>query len=359
MNFERGQKTKQTRIIPVLGSIFLEPFKYSIMKRLFLLLTFSFCLFTFTQAQEFPDFEITEPNQGTGTFSNAVLPNFTWAVTGTINGETEILDDEVFDDGNEFENTFGQANFAENLRIQINPNGVGTIGQEVLSGSKLTINFNETTPSVGWGFCVVDIDVENCLISAIDENDNEVSVEEIDDWLIELFDADLFTDGLNLPKWDATSAALLGSGTAVDYLVYNNLVIGGLPDNEASAAFFVPNIPLKALIIDVENLQDDAFVSHHFYIASQSVTGLNEIEEEDFSVYPNPCMDNFVVSASQLLIETGWIEVCDLSGRKLIEQNIPSGNKTSEINVSSLPSGVYSVKFQTEDVSVMRKIIIR
>ena len=104
----------------------------------------------------------------------------------------------------------------------------------------------------------------------------EVTVEDIDDWLIELFDADLTTNGTNIPKWDPAHAALLGADTPESYVVYNNLVIGGLNDSEAAAAFFMPDLPLKSLTIDYENLQEVYFTSYHFYIASLFATGIAE-----------------------------------------------------------------------------------
>jgi hypothetical protein len=328
------------------------------MKNLLLLLTFSFCLLTLT-AQEYADFEITGTNQGTGSFTNAVLPNFTWTATGTINGAVQLLDDEIFDDGNAFENTFGQADNAENLRTQIYPNGPGSIGNPILSKSKLTINFDQTAPAEGWGFCVVDIDVENCLISAIDENDNEVDVEDIDNWLIELFDTDVITNGINIPKWDPTHAALLGYNTPEDYLVYNNLVIGGLDESEAAAAFFMPNIPLKSLIIDYENLQDGSFVSFHFYIASMGPTGINDQVDVDLYVYPNPAQDYINIKCSQLANNSAMFTIFDLTGKELIEKQIPAGKYATQIDVRHLGSGIYYVQLIMEDKTITKKLIIK
>jgi hypothetical protein len=329
------------------------------MKKLLLFISFAFFFYTSLQAQEFADFEITGTNQGTGSFTNAVLPDFTWVATGTINGEVQLLNDEVFDDGNEFENTFGQADNAENLRTQIYPNGTGTIGQPILSKSRLTLNFDQTAPAEGWGFCVVDIDVENCLISGIDENDNEVAVEDIDDWLIELFDADLITDGINTPKWDPAHAALLGFNTPEDYTVYNNLVIGGLDECEAAGAFFMPDIPLKSLIIDFENLQDASFVSYHFYIASLSTNGIQENENVQLEIYPNPAARKFKVQSQKFKVEDAKIEVYDLNGRKLLEKQIKLGNETIEVDVSSLEGGIYFCKLITEKGNATKKLIIQ
>ena len=341
------------------------------MKNFLLLSTFILASFTFSQAQEFANFELTGTHQGTGTFTNAALPDFSWQATGALAQEVQILDDEVFDDGNEFENTFGQADYAENLRIQVYPNGEGTAGKPVISKASLTLTFDETTPAGNWGFCVVDIDVENCLISAIDEDDNEVSVDEIDSWLIELFDANVIDYGVNIPKWDASHAALLGSDTPDDYVVYDSLVIGGLYDSEAAAAFFIPDIPLKSLTIVYENLQEIYFTSFHFYIASSLATDVAESEEVNVVVYPNPAVDRFGVRGLRFPARTAnavqsgggvggaTIALYDLNGRKLLEKHIPKGAETAEIDVSGLKNGLYFCRISTKEYSVTKKLIIQ
>lgn len=330
------------------------------MKNLLLLLTLTFVLFTFSQAQEYATFTLTGEHQGTGSFTNAALSDFTWLATGTLSQEVQILDDEVFDDGNEFENIFGQADNEENLRTQIYPNGSGTAGEPILSKAKLTIDFDQITPAEGWGFCVVDIDVENCLISAIDEYDNEVPVEDINDWLIELFDADLIEDGVNIPKWDASHAALLGSDTPEDYLVYNNLVIGGMPSSEAPAAFFMPDIPLKSLIIDLENLQEGAYVSFHFYIASLFPTAIVEMEETTMAIYPNPASTFVHIKLAYSSVKqhaSKNIILYNVLG-KIVSQTELADDKLT-LDVSHLAAGVYYVKAIVEGQSITKKLIIQ
>ncbi len=206
-----------------------------------------FWLFAFAYSQEYATFNLSGVHQGTGTFFFASLPNFNWFVEGSLTGEVQILDDEYFEDGSLFENEFGQADSEESMRIKIIPNGSGTSGQPLTSKATLTLNFDEIAPAETWGFCLVDIDVENALISAIDENDDPVPNSTIDNWLVELFDANLIEGSTDIPKWDAANSAILGSDTPDDYTVYNNLVIGGMPASEAPAAYFMPNIPIKTL----------------------------------------------------------------------------------------------------------------
>ena len=329
------------------------------MKNLLLLFTFSFCLFTLT-AQEYADFEITDTNQGTGSFTNAALPNFTWEAIGAINGAVQIRDDEVFDDGSEFENIFGQADYAENIRIQNYPNGDGMAGYPIVSISQLTLNFDETTPSDSWGFCLVDVDVEQCLISAIDENDNEVSVEAIDNWLIELFDANTIEFGINIPKWDASHAALLGSDTPEDYLVYNNLVIGGLDDSEAAAAFFMPDIPLKSLTIVYENLQETYFTSYHFYIASLFPTAIAEMEEATMAIYPNPASTFVHIKLAYSSVKrhaSKNLILYDILGKIVSQTDFVKDKLT--LDISHLAAGVYYVKAIVDGQSITEKLIIQ
>ncbi len=330
------------------------------MKKLLLLITFFFFLFLFSFAQEYADFELTGVHEGTGTFTNAALPDFTWLASGTLAQEVQILDDEVFDDGNEFENIFGQADYAENLRIQIYPNGEGTAGEPILSKAKLIIDFDQITPANAWGFCVVDIDVENCLISAIDEYDNEVPVEDINAWLIELFDTDLIENGVNIPKWDASHAALLGSDTPEGYIFYNNLVIGGMDDSEAAAAFFMPDIPLKSLIIDYENLQEAYYTSYHFYIASLFPTAIAEIEETTLAIYPNPAstyVDIRLANSPEKQHASKKVILYDMLGKIASQTELAEDELT--LDVSHLDAGVYYVKAIVDGQTVTKKLIIQ
>jgi len=330
------------------------------MKKLLLLLTLTFVLFTFSRAQEYADFEFTGANEGSGTFNSAILSDFLWVATGTINGSVQILDDEVFDNGNEFENTFGQADYVENLRLQVYPNGGGTAGGPILSNATLTINFDQVTPDEGWGVCVVDIDVENCLISAIDEYDNEVPVEDINEWLMELFDANLAEDGTNIPKWDPSHAALLGSDTPEDYVVYNNLVIGSMDDSEAAAAFFMPDIPLKSLTIDYENLQEDYFTSYHFYIASLLQTVIAEKTTKTIAVYPNPASTFVNIKLAYQSVKqhtTKNLNLYNVLGGIVLQTELADDKLT--LDVSYLPSGVYCVKAIVDGQPVTKKLIIK
>lgn len=328
------------------------------MKKHLLLSSIAFWLFVFAYSQEYASFNIEGTNQGTGSFTNAALPNFSWTVVGTLESDVQIRDDEGFSDGSAFENEFGQADNADNLRIQNIMNGAGSVGYPLVSISMLTLEFDEVVAADVWGFCVTDIDVENVLISAIDENDDAVSNSVIDSWLIELFDADLEDGTVDIPKWDAANAAILGSDTPDDYTVYHNYVIGGMTSSEAAGAFFKPNIPIKSLSIVFENLQDDYAVSYHFYTASHEATAIHDLSEIMFDIYPNPCQERLTLRYSLLDTRYSILEIIDYLGKVVLKQEIGrEGEEELCVDVSHLPAGLYIVKLQTEDAVGVRKII--
>lgn len=315
-----------------------------------------FCLNS-TLAQEYATFQITGTHQGSGSFIDAALSGFSWTASGTLIGEVQILDNEVFDDGNAFENTFGQADNAQNLRIQIAMNGAGTIGQPLTSSATLTLFFDQIAPPDVWGFCVLDIDVENCLFTAIDENDNQVPLEVIDGWLLELFDADLGEDGINIPKWDATHAALLGSDTPEDYIVYNNLVIGGMPSSEAPAACFMPDIPLKSLTITFENLQDVYNTSYHLFIASIGPTSIGEIHLNKPEIYPVPASEFIWIRTKQTSMPDLVVDILNTAGKVLIHNQVAESGDEVKLNISNLPTGVYFCRICLSNSMFMNKLI--
>jgi len=312
-------------------------------------------------AQEYATFTITGPNEGTGTFTNASLPDFSWETIGSLSQNVQILDDETFEDGSQFEATYGQADNEMNLRTQIVPNGPGTNGTTIVSGAITTIVFDEPTPVNSWGFCLTDIDVENVLIQALDASNDTVPNGVINDWLVELFDAE-YSDGLDVPKWDPDNAALLGSDTPPDYIHFDTLVIGGLPSCEAPAAYFKPTVPISLLSITFLNLQEDYHTSYHLFIASMESSTIAEGHKTGIQLYPNPCSGIVHIRYLKSGIRYSKIELIDLSGKtaRTIEiNNQNAGDGLHTIDVSDLPHGMYFVKLVNAGNTTVRKLLIQ
>jgi hypothetical protein len=69
-------------------------------------------------------------------------------------------------------------------------------------------------------------------------------------------------------------------------------------------------------------------------------TGLNE-NEQQFSLYPNPVKDIFILNVVPELLGQE-LEMMDIEGKSVISPMISAVNQS--INVQHLPSGIYFVK---------------
>lgn len=210
---------------------------------------------------------------GTGTFSApsgraSVLPGFTWEVTGSPYS-IKVGTDEPFSGGNSMKGFYGQADNATNLNIRIDGNNTPA-NQPVPHSAVLTLRFDAGTPASGWGFAVVDIDVDQVKFSAKDTNGTAIPTSTIAKWFVQKFDANPSTDGVNIPSWDSGSAAVVGSESSST--TFRTTVEGNLTDTEAASAWFQPTVSLSELTFEYQSLQETATPSYHVLIAACETT---------------------------------------------------------------------------------------
>lgn len=79
----------------------------------------------------------------------------------------------------------------------------------------------------------------------------------------------------------------------------------------------------------------------------ESNTGIESVEDTQFSFYPNPTNSNITFNA---MIEK--IEVIDLTGRCVL-----TFSNVREINIESLYAGVYYLRLTNKDKAIIRKVI--
>lgn len=85
------------------------------------------------------------------------------------------------------------------------------------------------------------------------------------------------------------------------------------------------------------------------------ITGLNQNQEMNFEVYPNPNKGSFVIklNASQ----DATISLCNILGETVFEQTILNSSSLL-MNATDLEKGLYYVKVQTQKSSYVKKVLI-
>lgn len=86
----------------------------------------------------------------------------------------------------------------------------------------------------------------------------------------------------------------------------------------------------------------------------------NATENAFGNFFPNPANDRsfITVDAAQIKGSTLIAELIDMKGSLVSRQQLPVQNGQVEVNTSALESGIYTVRFVTETVSISRKLSV-
>ena len=86
-----------------------------------------------------------------------------------------------------------------------------------------------------------------------------------------------------------------------------------------------------------------------------AVEGIEEVYERGIVLRPNPAWEEVTVESSEPIV---GIEVCDLWGREVQSQIVPSATEVV-VGVGGLRSGVYIVKVRTSQGCAVRKLVVK
>ncbi|MCU4165652.1 T9SS type A sorting domain-containing protein [Carboxylicivirga caseinilyticus] len=93
----------------------------------------------------------------------------------------------------------------------------------------------------------------------------------------------------------------------------------------------------------------------YYYSDTNSSTDLNEAENIDFNVYPNPASD-FITIECEESVHTYQIEIYNLAGKKILHRNLTSGYE--RIDVSQLTKGIYFYLIYSNSKRQSGKVLI-
>ncbi|MFT3750013.1 MAG: T9SS type A sorting domain-containing protein [Agriterribacter sp.] len=237
--------------------------------------------YSFSQSYQYAQFSGTLPvfpantASGTGTFSSpAVVPDFSWQVSTSSNKLNKLsftLTSDEMPDPNAWESKYG--NISTSTPCLIARNG----GNSSVSGAPLgipittIITFATPASGNGWGFMLLDVDVEQIDIEATDEYGNLYSNAEVNSWFKAVGDADVTTDNAT-PCWSAGSATVVGSGAVTSPCTRRTTLSSSLYEGVGAFAYFEPDVPVKSLLFHFYNLQDINLTSYRLFIAAQTLS---------------------------------------------------------------------------------------
>jgi serine protease AprX len=100
----------------------------------------------------------------------------------------------------------------------------------------------------------------------------------------------------------------------------------------------------------------------NFCWANYILAGISEqqMNEESFTVYPNPFTSNFEISFYSVKQQTALIILTDISGRKITEKQVSlemNGNKLNLEGTENLSGGLYILQIRTEEKLFTKKIV--
>ncbi|MCF8465534.1 MAG: T9SS type A sorting domain-containing protein [Flavobacteriales bacterium] len=88
-------------------------------------------------------------------------------------------------------------------------------------------------------------------------------------------------------------------------------------------------------------------------IDADDPAGIHQFEKRSLSVYPNPCVDQLMISNTEL--KFGQVNIYDAQGREVM--NMSNTNEIRSINVSDLQSGIYSITITNDQTQWSSKFV--
>ena len=94
------------------------------------------------------------------------------------------------------------------------------------------------------------------------------------------------------------------------------------------------------------------------YFADWSYDGMREFGLDDIRIYPNPATDKLYITMPNIEAQEIKYQIANSNGMIVAEDTMCSSDITSSINISSLPAGVYVVRFTSNTGVATKKFVV-
>ena len=106
--------------------------------------------------------------------------------------------------------------------------------------------------------------------------------------------------------------------------------------------------------VGIHYVSSDAFLLQMDSFVVEGTLGINDIDNLEMNIYPNPVNGNFVTIQTPTN-GVKYVEVFDITGKRLINTSLTADS----LEVSSLSAGMYLIKVTVEGQSKTSKLIVR
>jgi len=166
---------------------------------------------------------------------------------------------------------------------------------------------------------------------------------------------------------DGYGTLIMPYGTVTNVLrvkaseTYADYMSGVAVTNYTSVNYYWYKVGIRNNLFQLSTLNSNGslYQQYGLYIDGTHV-GINEISDKQssFDCYPNPATDIITMELLQTSTSNkNNIIVSDLSGKELIKQELNQFSNKTEIDISSLSSGIYFMKLLCDDKVEIKKIV--
>lgn len=106
------------------------------------------------------------------------------------------------------------------------------------------------------------------------------------------------------------------------------------------------------VVIFVQNMEN-AFIMEAYKMSLAEFVGMETIDNNQFSVYPNPAKDNVRIASGSVIKN---VQVYSITGEQIMF--VQPNSNLADISIDGLASGVYILRIETADGNEMKRIIV-
>ncbi len=245
-------------------------------------------------------------------------------------------------------NQIGNCKPGEGYQVQVNDNGILTMG-DTYDKSGLLVSNNLATYWFEPNYEGNGLNHMNINIQGLQEMGLQIGDE------LAAFDGETCVGAVKLGETNMNNNMVSIPASASDQDTDNGFTEGNTVELKAwSAETNEESAPSSTL--EKGNLLFSKYESVFIQLSAQTVTGIDDFQAMDISMFPNPARNQLTLTFS-LEPEPGTtVCLCDMTGKQILSREVQSYREI--LDVSSYPSGMYLVQTRCGDSVRVDKLVI-